>query len=91
MGDDPDAARVHAGHQRRAGDGAPVVRHVVDALIDGQPVAWDVAERRGRTPLEQHMTRQLRALAAIAAVPARRVRSLTRVCARILAVARAGV
>ena len=56
-----------AGRQRRAGDGAPALRGAVDALIDGRPVSWDLAEARGRTPFEQEMTHQVRALAAIAA------------------------
>lgn len=91
MNDDPDGAQVQAGWQRRAADGAPVVRDVVEALIDGQPVAWDLAEQRGRTPLEQCMTRQVRAVAAIAAAPAHRVTSVARVLSRLLSVTRAGV
>lgn len=70
MSDDPARARSAEVQQRRAGDGAPALRCAVDALIDGQPVRWDRAEAHSRTPLEQRMTRQMRALATIA-VPAR--------------------
>ena len=63
-----DARPPAAGRLRRAGDGAPALRGAVEALIDGHPIAWDLAGACGRTPVEQEMTRQIRALAAIAAV-----------------------
>ena len=51
----------------RAGDGAPTLRLVVEALIDGQPVKWEAAARRGATPFERRMTQQVRALARLSA------------------------
>lgn len=52
---------------RRAGDAAPTLRLVVDALIDGQPVKWDAVPRRVGTPFEQRMTQQVRAIARLSA------------------------
>ncbi len=62
-----------AGRQRRAGDGAPALRVAVDALIDGHPFPWDLADACGRPPFEQEMTRQVRALAAMSAASGDRV------------------
>ncbi len=52
---------------RRAGDAAPTLRLVVDALIDGRPVKWDAVARRVGTPFEQRMTQQVRAIARLSA------------------------
>jgi hypothetical protein len=77
------AGRRAVVRQRRAGDGAPVLRGVVDAVIDGRPVAWDRAEARGRTPGEREMTRQVRAVSALSADPAVRVAAGARLVARL--------
>jgi hypothetical protein len=79
------------GRQRRAGDGAPALRWAVEALIDGRPVPWGLAEANGRTPFEREMTRQVRALAAIAAASGATVSgsAWARVTARVGALARA--
>jgi len=52
---------------RRAGDAAPTLRLVVDALIDGQPVKWDAVPAVAGTPFEQRMTQQVRAIARLSA------------------------
>ena len=54
-------------HARRAGDAAPTLRLVVDALIDGRPVKWDAVAWRDGTPFERRMTQQVRALARLSA------------------------
>lgn len=55
-----------AGRTRRAGDAVPILREAVQAVVEGQAIAWDDAEERGRTPLERSMTRQLRDLSRLA-------------------------
>jgi hypothetical protein len=62
---------VVAAAGRRAGDDAPSLRVVVDALIDGLPVAWDRVDRVGRTAGERRMTRELGALMALVSPPPR--------------------
>ena len=47
---------------RRADGKAPVVRQVVDALVDGEPIHWDGVDALG-TARERTLTRELRKLA----------------------------
>lgn len=89
MGDDADGPVEP--RSRRAGDTAPVLRGVVDALIDGRPVSWEAAERGSRTLLERQMTRQVRDLAAIAAPPVPPASNSPHVWSRLVALCRAGV
>jgi hypothetical protein len=89
--DEPGRVGPAEARQRRAGDGAPALRGAVEALIDGQPVSWDLAEAHSRTPLEQQMTRQVRALATITASPVSGEASLARLHTRVASWVRACV
>jgi hypothetical protein len=62
-----EAGVLPAAHSRRAGDAAPTLRLVVDALIDGQPVKWEAVSAVVGTPFERRMTQQVRAIARLSA------------------------
>lgn len=62
-----EAGVLPSSPSRRAGDAAPTLRLVVDALIDGRPVRWDAVPAVVGTPFEQRMTQQVRAIARLSA------------------------
>ncbi len=63
-----DQAAVLPGHgrRRRAGDGAPAIHRVAEALIDGEPIHWAGVDSHVRTPRERDLAASLRAIAGLA-------------------------
>lgn len=86
-----DVVATPAPRTRRAADDAPMLRAVVDALIDGDAPSSAVAAVRRRSPLDRRMTRQLLALEAIATPTVRRPSPLARARATLGALLRAGM
>lgn len=54
------------GRGRRAGDGAPAIHRVAEALIDGEPIHWAGVDSHVRSAHERDLAASLRAIAGLA-------------------------